>query len=191
MSHVLSDVSEKSMSELAKNEKRQRWVYLGGDITTCNKINKNFGEENKVKTDGLLYAISKKLKEKYVEYVGEMSKRYDSMDWWGTQLSEKSPFLSKVFINICYLSMFFEIIKKNSDVIFFVENNYLRETIIKNSNKKDIQIETVGSVGSNKIKNSLESVKNKLIFIANNCYKIFISKYILRMQDKIKTSSKQ
>lgn len=41
----------------------------------------------------------------YIEWMGRLSERVHSPDWWSIPLSTKSPYLSQVFVSLAYLDM--------------------------------------------------------------------------------------
>lgn len=187
---ILASATENEIRKIANELQKFRWIYFGEDISKVFFIEKLVGEKGtKIETGERLQKIAVLLKKKYVDYIGKISLQRNSLEWWASSFSEKSPYSSKTFLNSCYLRMFLEIVKEcdGESVVFFVENRSLRKAIKRNNpNGMEIKYE----------ENKLRELKEKVVktkdylarkgyFLINNIYKIILSKYVYKMQDQI------
>ncbi len=166
-----------------------KWVYLGEDVSKLILIEKVIGIDTvRIETAAMLQKIAHNLRQQYIDYVGELSVKNNSLMWWATRVSEKNPFVSKTLLNICYVKLFEEINDKcqNENLIILIENKAVRKTIMKNTIAENVELI------ENPIESSLEFLKDirgflfhKCGFLAYNIYRILVSKYIYKMHKRI------
>jgi len=78
------------------------WLYLGERVDTLEScegwfagrgIRREFGHE--------LQETARTTKEAYIEYMGALSQRLDSVQWWLGSPAEKNPYVSKIYVRLC------------------------------------------------------------------------------------------
>lgn len=178
---------ERALKKLKSQE--FKWVYLGEDVSKLVLIEKVIGRDtDKIETAATLQKIAHNLRQQYIDYIGELSVKNNSLIWWATRLSEKNPFVSKTLLNICYVKLFEEIndIYQNENLIILIENKSVRKTIMKNTKAENVELI------ENPFEPSLEFLRNikgflfhKCGFLVYNIYRILISKYIYKMHKRI------
>ncbi|MFH2106776.1 MAG: hypothetical protein ABII22_05945 [Candidatus Micrarchaeota archaeon] len=187
---TICSTSRNAIAEITKKNENFKWAYLGEDVSKAIAIENALGKSGeKIDTGGMLQEIARSLKWKYVEYIGKMSLKKKSLIWWGSALSEKSPYSSKTFLHSCYLMVYLEIVKKYSDMplVFFVEAGSLRKAMKENA-PSGIDVECKeSSVGHIKesVGNMLNCILRRGYFLTNNIYKTILAKWIYQMQNKV------
>lgn len=81
-----------------------RWAYLGESVSgaiACSRWLNGKGE--RIFVGGLLQEVAQKCRHDFIEYIGDLSHRYYSKSWWLSSLSEKNPYVSRVFLRSCYV----------------------------------------------------------------------------------------
>ncbi|MFH0861108.1 MAG: hypothetical protein V1921_07895 [Candidatus Altiarchaeota archaeon] len=113
-----------------------RWAYLGEDVVKALFLQKSIGNNGqRIDISEKIQETANILRQKYINYVGELSVKNNSLLWWSKSLSEKSPLNSRVFLQCCYLNVCSDILESNKNggtIVFFVESRYLRKSILKN-----------------------------------------------------------
>jgi hypothetical protein len=190
---VISLASKHEIEQVIATEKEKfKWAYLGEQITKKILIENMVGEKGTLlETGEMLQKIANETLEKYVEYIGKISLKKNSLEWWVGSVSEKSPYSSKIFLKICYLKTYNELVKKygHENLIIFVDDNTLRKTMYQNP---AIEVTIKSYLKESKleqIKKSMVGLKDIVLkkgyFVGNNIYKMILAKWIYRMQNTI------
>lgn len=81
------------------------WVFLGGDYTRLRAWEKALGAQFiRIDISRLLAEASSCLRAVYVEWTDQSSRRYGKdTDWWFTNIAERNPMASPLFLHTCYL----------------------------------------------------------------------------------------
>jgi hypothetical protein len=166
-----------------------QWAYFGEDISKATAI------EQQLRNKGQRIEIVEKLQETawslrqpYIDYIGKLGLENNSILWWTSSLSEKNPFISKVFLYCCYIKVCKNILNskdKERCLLFFVENRALRRCLIQNlftHHEYDIfRIESFSHTVFELFRDVFEIVVQKGGFLVNTIYHVLLAKYLYRM----------
>ena len=115
---------------------QKKWFYLGTDYKKIKVLQNSF-----LKADGYvdvfheLKSIQEEYKQEFIDFIGSLSVKYDSFQWWASSVSEKGMFEGQpLFMEFCY----FKLIKQymNQDVLIVLDNLTLLEAVQQNYNVK-------------------------------------------------------
>ena len=76
--------------------------------------------------------MARKSREDYIEYIGGLSRKYSSEFWWLTSLSEKNPYISKVFLRSCYVQVAQQLVQdhtNNTAILLIVQDRAVRRCL--------------------------------------------------------------
>ncbi|MHA2052899.1 MAG: hypothetical protein ACW99F_04790 [Candidatus Hodarchaeales archaeon] len=187
---IVTDTSKTSVKKALKELTNTplKWAYFGEDVKkeiAFEPYLKSRGQ--KLEIGEKLQLTSKKLRQKYIDYIGELNLQNSSLKWWAGSVSEKNPFVSKTFLYLCYTKVALELFKTNEkshNHVFFVENRALRETLFKNiSDSTDNQMKKIESkfqIAITSINDWLKMFLIKVWFISESLNRTFLSKFFLR-----------
>ena len=83
----------------------QQWLYLGEDRTWRMQAESAIGSEvHRVSIADLLDEMSWKLRQPYIDWIGELSQLNHSLEWWASELAAKNPY-NQLYIRICLLAV--------------------------------------------------------------------------------------
>ena len=161
------------------------WGCFGEKLTNALEIEKIIGKSGvRLELGNRLQETAKNNRQQYIDYIGSLSKRYDSLFWWTSSVCEKSPLASRTFLNTVYLSVARDYLKSSAgceNVVFFVESPGLRRSMQKNLSKlKDFEIIVYDSKLSSLLEKIIEDMRMFLIkiwFLIESLNRILISKY--------------
>ncbi len=161
-----------------------RWAYLGEDVAQAIAIEqqlKDTGQRIEIAEE--LQKTAQSLRQPYIDYIGKLSLKNNSILWWVGSLSEKNPWVSKTFLYACYIRLFQTILSSNGqkDLVFFGENKALRKCLVKNipnSHKwKVLCFESSTHAILRTLRNALEITIHKGYFVLNYIYRLLLTKY--------------
>lgn len=102
------------------------WLYLSSDALLRRQISGSVSEEIRfVEIGDRLQAAAHASRQEYIDYVGNLSATYNSPAWWLTSISEKNPFISPLFLYICYLSVLDEELAGVGDIVVVCDSEPL------------------------------------------------------------------
>jgi len=189
---LISSPSKRSVKKILKkmNGKKFRWVYFGGDVSKVVSVGEIIRDKGqRLEIAGMLQETARSLRQPYIDYIGKLSLEKNSLRWWTSSLSEKSPFNSKTFLYACYIKTCTDILKKYPDwsFAFFVENGAVRRALLKNILVGNLEhIEDLGRSIREPLKDLKELVLYKGWFLLSSIYRTAIAKYAYRMQRRVK-----
>jgi hypothetical protein len=187
---ILASPTKGSVLRVLKKFKDNRflWLYLGKNLSNSITIEHQIiSKGEKLTTGKRLQEIAKELRQPYINYIGKLSIENNSLRWWLSSVSEKNPFISTVFLHICYNRLVLEYLKKSEEpqnFVFFIEDRALRRSLLKNISYKVELIESDISRIKEDFKEIIWMLLMKGWFIANTIYRVLISKYIFK-EEKI------
>lgn len=174
-----------------------RWVYFSEDVLGTLSLHALVGDKGEqIEIAEKLQETFKALRQPYIDYIGKLSFRYNSKNWWAASLSEKSPSTSKIFLHSCYLKVALSLLEscEQENLILFAEDRSLRAAFIENIS--DMHRYNVISFEP-KYKHLLESFIDRTEFIIkhgwflfNNIYRIILTKHIYHL-NKTNTLNKK
>jgi len=117
----------------------------------------------------------------YIDFIGKLSQKYNSLYWWASSIPEKNTFISKLHKKIYYCYIISKIIlNENIDyLLIYGENNETNRVIINFCNQKRILLE------DNYIETNIAN--NKSIIIPN---RLKLRKYIEKIRDFLRIQIK-
>lgn len=93
-----------------------RWAYLGEDVREAEVCARRLaGRGRRLEIGPALQAVARQTRDDYIEYVGELSGQHASERWWLSSFSEKNPYVSKVFLQACYVQVVEQLAAENQD----------------------------------------------------------------------------
>ncbi|NPE27420.1 hypothetical protein HNV12_05450 [Methanococcoides sp. SA1] len=189
---VICSPTKKNISMILKRFGSQsfEWAYFGEQVPIILFIEDKFGNTNSridIGTD--LLHVSNELRQEYIDYIGNLSVLNNSTLWWNSSVSEKNPFISKLYIHICYLEIANKLLEQNfKNMVFFVESEKLRSVLKKNrcseSKYEVTHVENKFKHKLNIIYDTIEFIVKRAWFFFDNVYKIVLVK-ILYKNNKI------
>lgn len=122
--------TRKAKSVLARTCGEFSWVYLGGDTSRANTLESVFQPCGKrLFISEPLQQTSLALRQPYIDYIGDLGKEVGfSEEWWRGSIAEKNPFVSNLFLNICYLKIALDLLETNENrkgMLFVTESEAL------------------------------------------------------------------
>jgi hypothetical protein len=101
------------------------WVYFGTDTTCSERIARILGDAIHLRhTADDLQEAADTSRAEYIEIIGGLNAAFSSRRWWLTTVSEKNPFVTRLFLWICYLRVFCRLIADNSVTFLVVAENH-------------------------------------------------------------------
>lgn len=134
---IICPPTSQSISKTLKliGNKHFRWVYFSEDVLGALSLHALVGDKGKqINIAEKLQETAKVLRQPYIDYIGKLSIIHNSMHWWATSLSEKSPSTSKIFLHLCYLKVALSLLEscKQENLMLFAEDRSLRAAFIEN-----------------------------------------------------------
>lgn len=81
-----------------------RWSYLGEQLDLARACKQWIAERGMYEAAAdLIREVSAAFRQDFIDYIGDLSRRHASDRWWLSSLSEKNPYVTKVFLRTCYL----------------------------------------------------------------------------------------
>jgi hypothetical protein len=174
------------------------WCYFGENISTALEIEKIVGKNGlRLNLGKKIQEKARKLKEQYIDYIGSLSGKFNSLSWWTSSVSEKNPLVSKTFLNSIYISIAQDYLNSSQNFknfVFFIESSGLKKSFLKNLSKFNdyemIAFESVFNSQIESINHNLKMFLIKLWFIFESLNRICISKFFFSVYTGQKDSSK-
>ena len=80
------------------------WSYLGEHLDLARACERWIAERGKYEAAAdLIREVSTAFRQDFIDYIGDLSRRHASDRWWLSSLSEKNPYVTKVFLRACHL----------------------------------------------------------------------------------------
>ena len=110
-----SDVDLAALSQQLRASGIRQWLYLGEDSTWRVQAESAISSGiPRVSIADLLDAMSWKLRQPYIDWIGELSQLNHSLEWWASEIAAKNPF-SMLYVRICLLAVARELITAGFD----------------------------------------------------------------------------
>ena len=118
------------------NGKNFQWAYFGEDVSKALSIEQQLRDRGqRIEIGERLQETARSLRQPYIDYIGKLSLKNNTILWWAGSLSEKNPFISKVFLYCCHIKVCQNILNstnKKECLVFFIENRALRKSVVQN-----------------------------------------------------------
>lgn len=113
--------------------KQIRWVYLGEAVSTAVACERCLeGRAKRVEIGERLRETAQRSRQAFIEYIGELSEHHYSDSWWLSSLSEKNPYVSKVFLHACYILVALQLIGERDGkgvLLLAIEDRAVRQCL--------------------------------------------------------------
>lgn len=157
------------------------WIYIGRDVRFFRWLEdmENLGKRIDIADD--LQNVAQHYRQKYIDYVGQLSSQCASLFWWLSSFSEKNPFISHSFLYFCYCKVVCECIRRETgDMIIIGESRATLQSLLVNLQQlTDVYPEITDPWESKfyeSVKASILGVLKKCWFLLNTCQKIAVSR---------------
>jgi len=187
---LICSPTKRSIRKISKidGNNRFKWAYFGENVPHAIAVERLLDANGeRIDIADTLQETAHTLRQEYIDYIGKLSVKCNSMLWWASSLSEKNPFISKTFLYSCYVKVALSLLEsyKQENLILFVENRALRLSLVKNIS------ETFGCDVAHlepKFSHVLESLTNRMEFtikhtwfVINNIYRIVLTQHIYHL----------
>ena len=120
--HVLKKINKILLCEKITSV---QWIYLGRDylksLVWAEAIDERF---IKIDYSRELQEVGLGYKQAYLAWISELGKKYNSLAWWLSRISERNTMLDSLYHRICYYQIGMNLYnKKNYSVFFVVESH--------------------------------------------------------------------
>jgi hypothetical protein len=106
------------------------WLYLSKDALLFKNLRTSVPKDLPIiKTGDLLQDIAHRYRQDYIDFIGSLSVRNNSIYWWLTSVSEKNPFISTVFLYFCYLKIIEHFINSSDNLVIICDSHSLIDAI--------------------------------------------------------------
>jgi hypothetical protein len=149
----------------------RHWIYLGEDSTWRIQAEYVLAPDiGRISIADLLENISQELRRPYIEWIGTLSLRNDSLEWWSSELAAKNPY-HRLYIRICLLAAGRNLLLSGllKDTIIICSSSALTQEIQRYAMELDIPLST------HNLKKTLpdkESLKSRMITCAGQILKV-------------------
>ncbi len=165
-------------------KEHRKWIYLGDnflDYFNLSQKLKGLGAEIKAQP---LNNIAQGIRKEYIDYIGELSTRYNSLTWWESVISEKQPSNSTLFRNLCLWEKTKSLLNKEKNALLIIGNLGLYNQIADFfKDKESIPFEFLSKCGFY-LKSILLLLAKRTFFVLSQIKKIIITKLKLRSYTK-------
>ena len=166
-----------------------QWAYFGEDVSKAIGIEQQLGNKGQhIEIAEKLQETARLLRQSYIDYIGKLSIKNNSLKWWAGYLSEKNPFESKIFLFFCYVKVCQSILNSRNQgecFVFFVENTALRRCMVQNIStyfEYDIRgFESLQNIILVVFKDIFSFTIQKGFFVLNSIYHVILTKYFYKL----------
>ena len=108
-----------------------QWMYLGRSYSRLLQWESSLpAHVSRLAIGERLQEIAWNLRRPFLELIAEWGKKYNSLDWWVSRLSERNTTISPLFLNCCYLQLVSEILdKQQGNLCIVAESLALLESV--------------------------------------------------------------
>ena len=160
---------KKEFLSASGNDREFYWFYLGRNyeklLDLRQKVPKSF---HFVDIGEQLNSTAYELRRPYLDYIGELSVRFNSLAWWISRVAEKNVMVSPLFLFVCYLHIIRHLMKgelKEKNICIISESPALLETISRLSEFKNYSARKRCNLKADFLKAYLRSLVRLLRFI--------------------------
>ncbi len=186
---ILSHTPAGVISSYLKKHPVKRWVYLGKDFKTHQKLSHLLAGRQEVVYSKILYEVSNHNRKTFVEWIDQISSVSNADKRWLFSVSSiKNPYNSDLFLNICYFFVVKELqARKEEFDLIIVDSPALSrilKSVVKSTNGQII--EGIGQKFRGFFKSLLRSLRYCLDFIV----RIFWARRLLKTKESWKNNAK-
>lgn len=109
----------------------RRWMYLGRSYSRMLQWEGRFPPSaHRIAIGERLQTIAWDLRRPFLALIAQLGRKYNSLDWWVSRLSERNTTISPLFLNCCYLKLVSEVLAtQDGDLCIVGESLALLECI--------------------------------------------------------------
>lgn len=147
---ILVSANQKTIKKIYQNNPEYRtysWLYLSKDALLFIKLRTVLPEDITILDTGdVLQNTAHRHRQDYIDFIGSLSVRNNSLYWWLTSVSEKNPFISTVFHYFCYLKIIEQFLNSSSNLVIICDSYSFIDTVKSTfGNRSDLNIRVVDS----------------------------------------------
>ena len=88
----------------ARSLKGGAWVYLGRDVSALKRWERGLGPAfERLDISEPLQDVAARLRKPYLDYLSALARRYSSLEWWTSRISDENTLSASPFNDVCYL----------------------------------------------------------------------------------------
>lgn len=132
-----SPLSLKTIVQVFRQLPSARWCYCGTDVPFSLHLDATLGLPARIPIGVSLQETAREFRQEYIDFIGRISRlnaenpRIDG--WWLLSVSEKNPFISRVFLYFCYVKICQHLAGTGSEELLIItESNALSDSIAEN-----------------------------------------------------------
>jgi hypothetical protein len=148
-----------------------KWAYLGDNVSRAITIERLIGDKGeRLQIAGKLQESAHSVRLPYINLIGDLSIKRNSILWWAGAISEKNPY-DKLFLNCCYMRVAEQLLGEshNRNLVLFVESTALRKALQRSAHRKGCKVKDLEMFWFK----SIESLKGISMFFIRRVF--FIS----------------
>ena len=122
-----------------------QWVYLGADASWRIRAEQAAGPRpSRLSVADSMDEISWRLRQPYIDWVGDLSNVNDSLEWWASGLAEKNPF-ARLYVDICLLAVARRLISQDlgDPVLMICSSPALLQEVARFADEADVPVQRV------------------------------------------------
>lgn len=109
-------ISDKLGFQRTTDKESYSWFFFSRDYEHLLKLKKIAPVEyHFIDTGDFLSASANRLRQPYLDYIGSLSQRFSSLSWWTSRIAEKNVMSSPLFLYLCYLDVFVNVLQGDLD----------------------------------------------------------------------------
>jgi len=144
LSHVSED-PHKLLRLAKKDPSTIDYVFLAQDYLQYLRWQKFIPQQYKraiTKSD--LEDIFVKLRDPFINLIGNLGQKYDSLAWWTSRISEKNTLISPLFLYCCYLKAFIDCVSGSKGSLCVITEDWaLLESIAETAQRQGFEVRWV------------------------------------------------
>ncbi len=100
---VIVPLSQRNTLKDLISKEGWQWSFMGTDASVRESIIKEWGQANRYCYAKELQDVSIKNKQAFLDFIAKTGENQDKPVWWATATAYKSPLISDLFLNYCFL----------------------------------------------------------------------------------------
>jgi hypothetical protein len=131
---IITSTTQRSIEKILKRVegRKFKWAYFGDNVSRAITIERLIGNNGKrLQIAEKLQESAHSLQQSYIDLIGELGIKHNSILWWAGAISEKNAY-DKLFLNCCYMRVAEQLLEEcEGRIIFFFESPALIKTLSK------------------------------------------------------------
>jgi len=125
------------------------WVYCGQDYGRLLEFEKQLGTvATRISTARELQRTVGDLRESYTDTIGRLGRKFASLEWWASGISEKNVMVSNLFLEICFVNLAIGLLgKADAGICVVAENPVVLEILQREARMMGYETRWVGRSG--------------------------------------------